>query len=88
MIDLKDFKECPIGEYVRILSLKDTSLETLTDQELWVLYTKALDDSTSEVAGKLGLQSRAAERATEYEGELVNRGIFKTSQVSIFEGDN
>lgn len=88
MIDLKDFNECPIREYVRIIQLKDKPAETLTDQELWVLYTKALDDTTSEIVKELKLQDRATAYVSKYELELANRGIFTAAQTLLFEGEN
>jgi hypothetical protein len=89
MTNLKDFNECPIGEYVRIIQLHDEPVETLTDQELYVLYTKALDDSTSEISKRLGFQKAAAEKVRNYEAELTNRGILTTEQVTLFgEGIN
>ena len=75
---MKDFNECPIGEYIRVIKLLDNPPETLTNEELWVLYTKAKDD---ELRGFPNSYKRT------FENELVNRGILTTSQSSIFEGE-
>lgn len=69
---MKDYKECPIRDYVRIIQLLDNPLDTLTDEELWVLYTKAKED-------------RAETYKRKFENELVNRRVITTSQTSIFD---
>lgn len=76
MNNFKNFKDCPIGEYVRIVGLKDSPVETLTDEELWVLYTKAQVDAAS---------GQSVEYLRRYEAELVERGILTTTQMSFFE---
>lgn len=83
MTELKDFNACPIGEYVRIIQLHEEPVESLSDQELYVLYTKSLDDSTSELGKKLGFRQRAKNRAKVYKAELVRRGILTDSQTYI-----
>ena len=76
MKDLKDYTQCPIGEYVRIVKMKDNPVETFTDEELWVLYTKAQVDAAS---------GQSADYLSRYEAELINREILKPTQMSLFE---
>ena len=79
MENLISYKECTIGEYVRIAKLKDSPTESLTNEELWVLYTKAKDDAKEE-------QSKDYLRI--YEAELIRREILTASQMSFFEEEN
>lgn len=83
MTELKDFNACPIGEYVRIVQLHNEPVESLSDQELYVLYTKAIDDSTSELGQKLGFRQRAKSRVKNYKAELVRREILTDSQTYV-----
>lgn len=84
MNGLKGYQECPIGEYVRIIQLVDNPVDTLTDQELWVLYTKVKVDA----ANSASMHSKAARYLRTFETELINRGLLSTSQTSFFKGDN
>lgn len=84
MNGLKDYQECPIGEYVRIIQLADNPVDTLTDQELWVLYTKVKVDAVNSDS----MHSKTARYLRAFETELINRGLLSTSQTSFFEGDN
>lgn len=77
MNNFKDFKECPIGEYVRIIKLANNPVDTLTDEELWVLYTKAQVDAAS---------GQSTDYLARYEAELIEREIIKPTQLSMFEG--
>jgi hypothetical protein len=79
MENLINYKDCPIGEYIRIAMRKDEPVETLTNEELWVLYTKARDDAADG-------QSEGYLRM--FEAELISREIITASQISIFEGEN
>lgn len=76
MSNFKSFKDCPIGEYIRIVRLKDNPVDTLTDEELWVLYTKAQVDVAS---------GQSADYLNHYEAELIERGILTSTQMSFFE---
>jgi hypothetical protein len=75
--DFKDFKDCPIGEYVRIIKRVNNPVDTFTDEELWILYTKAKVDAAS---------GYSKDYLNRFEAELINRGILAASQTSFFEG--
>ena len=82
---MKNFKDCPIGEYVRIIKLKDAPVETLTDDELWVLYTKAQDDLASDPFEDIDIHGTALKYLNKFEAELERRGLFTSTQASFFE---
>ena len=77
---MKHYKECPIAEYVRIVKLKDAPASQLTDDELWVLYTKAKDDIEFDAFNKTSF-----DYLKKYEAELQARGLLTSTQLSMFD---
>ena len=69
MENLVNYKDCTAEDSLRILALQSQPLDTLTDEELWILYTKAKDDPKEE---------QSEDCLSTYESELITRGILKS----------
>jgi len=74
-----DYKECSIEDFERAMSQKNADVETLSDEYLYILYTKFMADAKQcFYAGTLysrGLGYDSERQAKLYKSELQKRGI-------------
>lgn len=74
---MKDYKECSDAEFKNAMAKKDADVETLTNQELYILKTKFYADAAQCRNGSssyaMGLSISSSNRAKRYDDELRAR---------------
>ena len=76
---LLNYKECHIDDFNEALKLKDVDVETISNEYLYVLYTKFKADAkicaNTQTSYAYGVGFHPSQRAKIYKNELVRRGV-------------